>query len=646
MKFWKSILGIALFSGFAIAGSNTRVISTDQIKTTLGSPRTLWTIQNGEVTDSFVGLATVDTLVNKSMNGSANTFTNLPATGLLGVVPIVNGGTGQSSLGNLTDPGTDGITVTGGTGATIINSSLSQHVADASDNGYLASADWSTFNNKQPAGSYITALTGDVTAAGPGSSAASLTATTNTTLTSLANLATVGSITSGTWGGTTIAIAHGGTNAVSAAAGTIPNATSTSASSWTATPTLGVNATTSGTLALANGSTGGGSVTFANGGTTSANAWTFTLPATECSSGQLLASSGNSGAMTCVAAATNPMSLANQMIYGGSAGAENPTNAGTAGQIPMVNAGATAISMISVPGNSTLLKPITRTNLTSTGTQTGRLFTVTGWTGTIVAGDTYTNNGNTYTAQATTQTNGGSGQTLWMSGTGATSGTTLTKAVSASGPATITFSATVATATYTTPSAPAPIYLKIRQVGAGGAGGGSSGGAAAAGTAGSGTFFGALLLVTNGGSGGGGGTSGTAAAGGAGGSASITSPALGQAWTGGSGCSGSSSSGGGGMAGPGGSSPFGGAGTAGGPGSVSGTAAQANTGSGGGGGPGVSGANQESGAGGAGGYLEAFVSSPATSYPYVVGTGGTGSGSTVAGGAGGSGIIIVEEYYQ
>lgn len=37
--------------------------------------------------------------------------------------------------------------------------------------GFLTSADWSIFNGKQAAGSYITALTGDATASGPGSSA-------------------------------------------------------------------------------------------------------------------------------------------------------------------------------------------------------------------------------------------------------------------------------------------------------------------------------------------------------------------------------------------------------------------------------------------------------------------------------------------
>lgn len=60
----------------------------------------------------------------------------------------------QSALtfGNLTDVGTDGITVTGGTAAVIgSGTSISQHVADSTHNGYLSQTDWATFNNKQTA---------------------------------------------------------------------------------------------------------------------------------------------------------------------------------------------------------------------------------------------------------------------------------------------------------------------------------------------------------------------------------------------------------------------------------------------------------------------------------------------------------------
>ncbi len=50
--------------------------------------------------------------------------------------------------------------------------SISQ--ATTSTNGYLSSTDWNTFNNKQAAGSYITALTGEATASGPGSASVTL----------------------------------------------------------------------------------------------------------------------------------------------------------------------------------------------------------------------------------------------------------------------------------------------------------------------------------------------------------------------------------------------------------------------------------------------------------------------------------------
>jgi hypothetical protein len=133
-------------------------------------------------------------------------------------------------------------------------------LASGSSNGYLSSTDWNTFNNKQAAGNYITALTGDAAASGPGSAALTL-ATVNsnvgsfgsstsipsftvnakglitaasgnavvapagtlsgTTLNSSvvsSSLTSVGTISSGTWNGTTIAIANGGTGQTSASA--------------------------------------------------------------------------------------------------------------------------------------------------------------------------------------------------------------------------------------------------------------------------------------------------------------------------------------------------------------------------------------------------------------------------------------------
>lgn len=66
------------------------------------------------------------------------------------------------ATGNLTDAGTDGIVITGGTGAVNgAGTSIAQTKADSTHNGYLSSTDWSTFNGKG---------SGDVT--GPASSTA------------------------------------------------------------------------------------------------------------------------------------------------------------------------------------------------------------------------------------------------------------------------------------------------------------------------------------------------------------------------------------------------------------------------------------------------------------------------------------------
>ncbi len=59
--------------------------------------------------------------------------------------------------GNLTAAGTDGITVTSGTDAVIgAGTSIQQQVANGSQNGYLSSSDWTTFNSKQSTVSFGT----------------------------------------------------------------------------------------------------------------------------------------------------------------------------------------------------------------------------------------------------------------------------------------------------------------------------------------------------------------------------------------------------------------------------------------------------------------------------------------------------------
>jgi hypothetical protein len=91
----------------------------------------------------------------------------------------INSAASPIVTGDLSDTGVDGILITNGGGAVIgTGTFISQHVADTDHNGYLSFEDWNTFSAKQPSGSYITALTGDATATGPGSALLTLANTT------------------------------------------------------------------------------------------------------------------------------------------------------------------------------------------------------------------------------------------------------------------------------------------------------------------------------------------------------------------------------------------------------------------------------------------------------------------------------------
>ena len=405
--------------------------------------------------------------------------------------------------------------------------------------------------------------------------------------------------------------------------------------------TAGTNGTTAGTIALANSTAGGGSVTIQNPSTTSGNAYNFNLPATAGSTGQVLTSAGGgSSAMTWGSSLTNPMNSVGDIIVGGSSGAATRLGIGTTGQVLDVSSGTPA--WITLSGNTSALKAPTFQSFTSTGTQTGWQFSVTSANATV--GATYTNNSNTYTVQGTIS----AGTTLYMSGTGATSGSTLTKS-SGTGDATITFSSKLATATYTTPTGPSPLYLKVRIVGGGG-GGSNSGTAAGTTSGGNGTssVFGANLIVCGGGQGG----VWNSGYGGSGGTASLGTGPSGLAIVGqnGGGFSENLTSSATNLAGGyGGNAPFfngGGSGQANG----TGQAGVTNTGGGGAGGGTGGAASTLSGAGGGGGgFVEAYISSPASSYPYIIGSGGaasTGPTTGFVGGAGAAGYIQVEEIYQ
>lgn len=84
-------------------------------------------------------------------------------------ITIADGASGTLSGTNSGD-----VTIGTANGLSIAGQALSLATASGSTTGALTSSDWTTFNSKQASGNYITALTGDVAASGPGSAAATL----------------------------------------------------------------------------------------------------------------------------------------------------------------------------------------------------------------------------------------------------------------------------------------------------------------------------------------------------------------------------------------------------------------------------------------------------------------------------------------
>src|ERR1035437_1707958 len=145
-------------SGFVSASSITNTTlgyldATSSIQTQINSKQATLTTGNlTEVTSSVLtitgGTGAVigsgTTIHVKQASGSVSGFLSSPDW------TTFNSKQSTLTLGNLTDVGTDGLVVTGGTGAVIgTGTSLAQHVADTTHNGYLSATDWNTFNGKQ-----------------------------------------------------------------------------------------------------------------------------------------------------------------------------------------------------------------------------------------------------------------------------------------------------------------------------------------------------------------------------------------------------------------------------------------------------------------------------------------------------------------
>lgn len=603
--------------------------------------------------------------------GADNSSVTFPSSGTIPTVP--SSGPVRSSGSALTTGQTDLTTevtgalpiANGGTNAATANAGLNNLLPSQGGNSTKVLTTDGTNTSWGSGASGISALTGDVTASGSGSVAATIAANavTNAKMATMAANTVKANVTGGSAVPTDVALVSAPTASAAmirdssgnVAVNAILNAFTTTATAASST-TLTVASTrsqqftgsTTQTLVLPDATTlrlgqqfyvmnrSTGVVTVnANGGSLVQSLATNVATLLTCTS---IGSSTGTWDVALIAntVLSNPMTTTGDVIYasGGSTPTRLPGNITAVRQF-LAQTGNGSVS--AAPGWVTPTIPTVQ-KLTSTGSTTGQLFSVTSANAT--AGATYTNNGQTFTVLNTIA---GATQ-LFTSQTGAPTGSgTLTKATG-SGDATIAFASTSNLATYTAPAG--CLYIRVLMVGGGG--GGSGSGTTGAGNGGNGgnTIFSGTGLIANGG------TGGTySGAGGNGGTASLGTGPIGVTVPGSDG-SGINSVEAGGVfgvsGGKGGDSPyFAGSGRS--AYQAAGGAAVVNTGGGGtGGGVGAVASAITGSGGGSGGFAEAIIASP-TTLPYQIaaaGTVGTAGTSGFAGGLGGTGFVYITEYYQ
>lgn len=174
--------------------------------------------KNGTLIDLLVGgggggsgtVTSVSVISTNGFAGTVATATTTPAITLSTSITGILSGNGTAisaaTTGDLTDAGTDGITITSGTGAVLgSGTSIAQHVADSTHNGYLSSTDWTTFNNKGSGTvTSVSGTTNRITSTGGATPVIDISAS----YVGQSSITTLGTITTGVWNGTAIANAN------------------------------------------------------------------------------------------------------------------------------------------------------------------------------------------------------------------------------------------------------------------------------------------------------------------------------------------------------------------------------------------------------------------------------------------------------